>query len=136
MVIRYRVNAGETGWDEIESAVSLAAEAALDVVHELAPNGLERVDAERRARHGLGGHVALGRVALRENGEQDVVLRPDAQLRRQVTAGLVHVRRLDQIVVAPVLAVALNRHLQSNKINQFFQLLRTRIAQLLAWATP
>ena len=102
-----RVDAGQTGRDEVESSVSLAAEAALNVVHELAADRLERVDAQRRRPARLGRHVALGRVALAEGGEQDVVLGRDAQFGRQVWARLTHVGRLHQVVVRPVLTTAL-----------------------------
>ena len=73
-----RVDAREAGRDEIQSAVAVSAEAALDVVHKLAADRLERVDAEGRAGAGAGRHVAVGRVALGEDAEEDVVLRADA----------------------------------------------------------
>lgn len=96
------------GGDEVEPATAVAAEALLDVLHELAPDRLERVDAERAGVCGLAGHLALAVVALGEDGEQHVVLRVDAQVGRQVGARLAHVRRLHQVVGPAALADAVD----------------------------
>ena len=109
--LTYGVDALGEGGDEAEPAHTLASEAALDVAHKLSPDRLEGVDAEGRAGPRLGGHVVAGGVVLGEDGKQDVVLREDAQLGRQVRPRFVHVSRLDQIVFGSVLAVAFDRHL-------------------------
>ena len=98
--LQFREDAGVAGRDEVEAAGAVAGEAGLDVLHELPADGLEGVDAERRARGRLDRHLALAVVALREDGEQHVVLGRDAQVRGQVGAGLADVGRLHQVVLA------------------------------------
>ena len=105
-----RVLAAVGDGDEVESAIAVALVALFDVLDELAADGAERVDAEGRAagrpaRHFVGGGG--------EDGEQDVVLGRDAQRRRQLRAGLVHVRRLHQRVVDAAVVAALQRHLHT-----------------------
>jgi hypothetical protein len=66
----YRMDAGKAGRDEIESAVSLAAETLLDVVHEFTADGFQRVDAQGRTGSRTVAHFsAFGRIRLGENGE-------------------------------------------------------------------
>lgn len=92
------------GRDEVKSSAADAVEAVLDVGHELAANVLERVDAEGARLARLHGGVALGFVALGEDGKQDVVLRRDAERRRQIGAGLADVGGLHQVVVVLLVA--------------------------------
>lgn len=87
------------GGDEVQAAGAVAGEAALDVLHELPADALERVHAQRRAGRRLDGVLALARVALREHGVQHVVLGRDAQVAGQVRAGLAHVGGLHQVVL-------------------------------------
>ena len=80
--------------DEVEASVSLAAEAPLDVGHELAADVLEAVDTQRGVLAGLAGDVALAGVRGGEHGEHDIVLSSHAQVCRQVRAGFANIGRL------------------------------------------
>ena len=81
---------------EVQAPGALAAEAPLDVGHELAADVLEAVDAERRVPARLARDVALAGVRCGEHGEHDVVLRRHPEVRGQVRAGLAHVGGLER----------------------------------------
>ena len=82
--------------DEVQAPGALAAEAPLDVGHELAADVLEAVDAERGVPARLARDVALAGVRRGEHGEHDVVLRRHPEVRGQVRAGLAHVGGLER----------------------------------------
>ena len=82
--------------DEVQAPGALAAEAPLDVGHELAADVLEAVDAERGVPARLARDVALTGVRRGEHGEHDVVLRRHPEVRGQVRAGLAHVGGLER----------------------------------------
>ena len=93
--------------------MSFSTETLLNVVHKLAPDGFERIDAEGGASCRSVAHFsAFGRIRLSENGVEDVILCPDAQFGGQIRSRFVHVGRLHQIVSRPVLRHALQRHLR------------------------
>lgn len=81
---------------EVQAPGALAAEAPLDVGHELAADVLEAVDAERGVPARLARDVALAGVRCGEHGEHDVVLRRHPEVRGQVRAGLAHVGGLER----------------------------------------
>ena len=81
---------------EVQAPGALAAEAPLDVGHELAADVLEAVDAERRVPARLARDVALAGVRCGEHGEHDGVLRRHPEVRGQVRAGLAHVGGLER----------------------------------------
>ena len=82
--------------DEVQAPGALAAEAPLDVGHELAADVLEAVDAERGVPARLARDVALAGVRRGEHGEHDVVLRRHPEVRGQVRARLAHVGGLER----------------------------------------
>ena len=82
--------------DEVQAPGALAAEAPLDVGHELAADVLEAVDAERGVPARLARDVALAGVRRGEHGEHDVVLRRHPEVCGQVRAGLAHVGGLER----------------------------------------
>ena len=65
----------------------------------VSPDALQRINAEGAVLARLARDVSLGAVALREDGEEDVVLSGDAEISGEIGPGLADEGRLDEVVV-------------------------------------
>ena len=63
------------------------------------PNGFEWVNAECAVLARLARDVALGAVAFREDGEENVVLGSDAKIGREIWSGLADECGLNEVII-------------------------------------
>lgn len=93
--------------DESKTSFAVAAEAPLNIPHELPPDGLERVNTECT----LGSRsTIIGSIALGEDGEKHVVLCRNSKVSGQIRASFSDVRGLHEVINS-ALVCAVDGHL-------------------------